>query len=237
MSGTPTVDGRRRWPLWLALALIAVGAALIVVAVSAQRSAPQPPRALGRLDTTTQHGGRRGSPPQVRPAPAGKQPLPASPPTRISIPAIGVDSQVIPLGLAPDGTLAVPQPGPHLNNAAWFKNSPAPGQPGPSIIEGHVDSQSGPSVFFQLGNIRPGDRIDVTRADGIRLEFTVNAVRDYLKTKFPTDVVYGADDLSHPQLRLITCSDFDPTIEHHIGNEVVFAHLTSTQHPHSKGTS
>lgn len=146
----------------------------------------------------------------------------------ISIPTIGVRSKISPIGLAPDGTLAVPQPGPDLNRAAWFERSPTPGQPGPAIIEGHVDSDQGPSVFFKLGSLRPGDKIEVLRRDGIEAVFTVNAVRDYPKSAFPTSVVYGAKDLSVPQLRLITCSDFDPSLRHHTGNEVVFAHLTDT---------
>jgi sortase (surface protein transpeptidase) len=228
MQAAPTTGGRRRWPLWLTLALIAVGVALVAVAVSAQKSAPRPPHAVGRVQTSSFPSTAASSARPPKSAPDAKPPLSASPPRRITIPAIGVDSEVIPLGLAPDGSLAVPQPGPNLNKVAWFANSPTPGQPGPSIVEGHVDSESGPSVFFRLGEVRPGYRIFVTRADGVRLTFTVNAVRDYLKTKFPTDVVYGADDLSHPQLRLITCSDFDPSIEHHVGNEVVFAHLTAT---------
>lgn len=144
----------------------------------------------------------------------------------ISIPAIGVKSEVFPIGLADDGTLAVPQPGPRLDKAAWFENSPTPGQPGPSIIEGHVDSPEGPSVFFKLGDVRPGDRILVTRADRSRLQFTVDAVRDFAKSEFPTELVYGAKDLSVPSLRLITCSDFDSGTRHHVGNEIVFAHLT-----------
>jgi sortase (surface protein transpeptidase) len=240
MSATPTSGGRRRWPLWLALALIGVGVALVIVAVSAQKSAPSPPRAVGHSDAPRSRSG--GASPSrlhggVAAAHTGKPPLAASPPRRITIPSIGVDSGVIRLGLAPDGTLAVPQPGPNLNKAAWFENSPTPGQVGPAIIEGHVDSESGPSVFFRLGSIRPGNHIVVTRADGVRLTFTVNAVRDYLKTKFPTDVVYGSDDLSRSQLRLITCSDFDPVIRHHVGNEVVFAHLTATHEPSPGGTS
>jgi sortase (surface protein transpeptidase) len=130
------------------------------------------------------------------------------------------------LGLAHDGTLEVPRPGPHLNEAAWFENSPTPGQPGPAIVEGPVDSTEGPSVFFRLGDIRPGDRVVVRRADGRVLTFRVDAVRDFLKARFPTRLVYGGRDLEQPTLRLITCSDYDAATHHHVGNEVVFAHLT-----------
>lgn len=210
----------------LAFALVAVVAAvaLVVVVVKAQESAPAPHDAgriaSGRTPSTepgTSSGGGRET----------ATPLPASRPVSIRIPAIGVRSVVNRIGLAGDGTLAVPQPGPHLDQAAWFENSPTPGQPGPSIIEGHVDSTEGPSIFFELGAVKTGDRIVVRRADARVLTFEVNAVRDYLKVKFPTTVVYGgsAHELSVPTLRLITCSDFDASIRHHVGNEVVFARL------------
>jgi sortase (surface protein transpeptidase) len=147
----------------------------------------------------------------------------------ITIPRIGVKSEVFPIGLTPDGALAVPQPGPNLDKAAWFENSPTPGQPGPSIVEGHVDTESGPSVFFRLGELRPGDTVQVRRQDGSRLTFTVHGVRNFKKTAFPTRLVYGGADLSTPQLRLITCSDFDRTTGRHLGNQIVFTHLTRVQ--------
>lgn len=225
--------------MWLALAVAAVGLVLLAVAVAAQVSAPEPPRAVGAIDppestnsaspSTAPSASPTGSPSESSSGPQD-QPLGASRPLTISIPAIGVTSPVLPIGLAPDGTLAVPQPGPNENKAAWFTKSPTPGQMGPSIIEGHVDTTSGPSVFFELGKLRPGNKIQVTRADGIVAVFTVDALRDYPKSAFPTDTVYGAKDLSRPLLRLITCSDFDPSIRHHTGNAVVFAHLTAT-HP------
>jgi LPXTG-site transpeptidase (sortase) family protein len=152
---------------------------------------------------------------------------------RIRIPSIGVSSVVDALGLSRDGSLAVPRPGPHLDQAAWFDASPTPGQPGPSVIEGHVDSELGPSVFFRLGAVRPGDHVLVTRRDRVVVVFEVDAVRDYPKSNFPTSVVYGGN-LDRPQLRLITCSDFDTTTHHHTGDEVVFSHLVAVRHPHPK---
>jgi LPXTG-site transpeptidase (sortase) family protein len=213
--------------LALALAAGVVGVVLVVIALRAQVSAPEP-RPAGRIEppgraaTTTPHSqGEAGS---------GPAPLGPSQPVTLSIPAIGVSTPVIPIGLAADGTLGVPQPGPHLDHAAWFRNSPTPGQPGPSVIEGHVDSVEGPSVFFRLGDVRPGDDVLVHRADGNMLTFRVDAVRDFLKTRFPTTLVYGGGRLSEPTLRLITCSDFDNSIRHHVGNEVVFAHLVHVSH-------
>jgi sortase (surface protein transpeptidase) len=234
MPNRLSTTGRRGVLTLLALTAVAAGLVLAVVAVLGQQTAPRPPRAVGRLETPSPPPSAvPSSSPSQAPSTAASDgptstPLGSSRPLRIRIPVIGVDSKVIRLGLADDGTLAVPQPGPDLNHAAWFENSPAPGQPGPSIIEGHVDSEQGSSVFFKLGDVRPGDRIVVTRKDGVTVIFTVDAVRDFKKASFPTSVVYGGD-LGTPQLRLITCSDFDRSIRHHVGNEVVFAHLTRTR--------
>jgi LPXTG-site transpeptidase (sortase) family protein len=229
----------RRGGFALAAAVVVAGLVLVVVVIRAQVSAPQP-HAAGRINpasppvSNNPKGNGRSSGTSTGSAPnAGPVPLSPSRPLSIQIPAIGVDTLVYPLGLAPDGTLAVPQPGPHLNNAAWFKNSPTPGQPGPAIIEGHVDSTEGPSVFFKLGAITPGDRVYIKRQDGRTLTFQVDAVRDYLKAKFPTSLVYGAQQPNTPTLRLITCSDFNASTHHHVGNEVVFTHLTHTTGPTS----
>jgi len=213
--------GRRGGLITAALAAVVTGIVLIAFAILHQESAPAP-QVAGRIDTgRTLDSGAAARAAKV---------IGAARPTRIRIPAAGVDTAVNAIGLNPDGSLAVPQPGPHLNEAAWFRNSPTPGQQGPAIIEGHVDSVEGESVFFRLGAVRPGNRIRVWRADGSILEFTVNAVRDYPKATFPTSVVYGGD-LSAPQLRLITCSDFNETTHHHEGNEVVFSHLTRVVRP------
>lgn len=220
-------------PTWLALVATAVGLVLLVVALRAQVGAPEPPRSIGRIDGRSTGPAVTPSPspslPSQTPSPSPTAPpLAASRPTSISIASVGIRSEIKPIGLADDGTLAVPKPGPDLDKAAWFEKSPTPGQPGPSIIEGHVDSESGPSVFFELGKVRPGDKVRVTRADGVVAVFTVSAVRDYAKKKFPTDTVYGAKDLSRPALRLITCSDFDSSLRTHVGNTVVFAELSRT---------
>jgi sortase (surface protein transpeptidase) len=229
--GTHGWSPGRRGALTLALAAVAAAVILVVIVVRSQVSAPEP-HSAGRIDPpasdTARHHHNAVTPAQD--AQDGPAPLGPSRPTTISIPAIGVSTPVNPIGLDTDGALGVPQPGPHLNQAAWFENSPTPGQPGPAIIEGHVDSVEGPSVFFKLGDVHPGDRIVVRRADGRVLTFTVDAVRDFLKARFPTTLVYGGKDLSRPTLRLITCSDFDASIRHHVGNEVVFAHLVHATH-------
>ena len=143
----------------------------------------------------------------------------------MSIPAIGVQSELITLGLNADGTLAVPEPGPDYDKAAWFDGSPRPGDVGPAVIEGHVDSAAkGPSVFYRLGELAVGDRIDVTRADATVVTFVVDEVRVVPKDDFPTLEVYG--NTGGPELRLITCGGpFDSAAGSYEDNVVVFASL------------
>jgi hypothetical protein len=158
--------------------------------------------------------------------------LERSVPVGIAIPSIHVQSKVFDVGLNPDGSIQVPplDGSPQTNEAAWYKYSPTPGQVGPSIIEGHIDSAAGgPSVFFELGALRPGDQVDVTRADGTVAVFTISGVRKYPKDHFPSATVYGNTDFA--ALRLITCGgSFDRATGHYLDNTVVFASLTSS-HP------
>jgi sortase (surface protein transpeptidase) len=154
--------------------------------------------------------------------------LPRSKPVSIDIPVIDVHSALQYLGLTKEGTLEVPAPGPNYNEAAWYKYSPTPGSLGPAIISGHVDSAAqGPSVFFNLGDLRPRDKILVTRADGVVAVFSVEGVRRFPKDHFPTLLVYGNTD--HAALRLITCGGpFDYATGHYVENIVVFASLVSS---------
>lgn len=149
---------------------------------------------------------------------------PASPPATLRIPAIGVDSPVNPVGLNPDGTLEVPAPGPLYDQAAWYRASPTPGASGPSVLLGHVDSAAdGPSVFYRLGELAPGDRVEVTLADRTSASFVVDTVSTFPKDAFPQRLVYGT--VPRAELRLITCGgSFDPSARSYRDNVVVFAH-------------
>jgi hypothetical protein len=217
---------RRTVALAAAVIFAAGGVSAVGWSLTHQQHAPQPDAAAA--------GSLSGSPASAQPAggsTAGPAKtgviLPRSIPVSLRIPAIGVTSRVNPLGLGADGTVEVPAPGPRYNQAAWFSGSPTPGQQGPAVVEGHVDSVSqGPSVFYRLGALRPGDRVLITRADHRIAVFTVNAVRRYPKDAFPTALVYG--NTSNAQLRLITCGgSFDSSTGHYRDNIVAFAHLTS----------
>jgi Sortase domain len=207
---------------WIAVLAALAGCLAILIAIRGQRSAPQPTTsAAGRIDpppSTQTPGPTVGAPHQ--------HPLSVSPPRRIEIAAIHVRSAVIAVGKNRNGTLEIPQPGPDLDKAAWYDRSSTPGRVGPTVIVGHVDTTAGPSIFFDLGNVRPGNRIRITRADQTTVTFVVNGVRRYSqKSNFPTALVYGGD-LSRPTLRIVTCTNFDHETRHYVGNLVVFAHMT-----------
>ncbi|WP_405585961.1 class F sortase [Streptomyces sp. NBC_01092] len=148
-----------------------------------------------------------------------------SAPVRLRIPAIGVDTPVIRLGLAQDGTVAVP-PVTADDRAGWYRHSPTPGQVGSSVILGHVTVGSyGDGVFRRLAELRRGDRIVARREDGTSAEFVVGAVRTVAKADFPAEEVYG--DVDRPELRLITCGGPREGAEYR-DNVIVFATLSST---------
>jgi sortase (surface protein transpeptidase) len=149
--------------------------------------------------------------------------LARSVPMSIRIPAIGVTAPVTAVGLNANGTVQVP-PLTNHDLAGWYKYGPTPGQLGASVILGHVDSVTGVSVFFYLKDLRKGDKIDVTLADGKTATFVVDGVQRASKTSFPTHAVYGK--ISYPGLRLITCGGtFDPSTGHYADNIIVYAQL------------
>lgn len=232
--------GPRRALFWAALVAALTGLGLLVIFYVGQEDAPQA-RSSG---TTTAASPSQEAPPEsaserstgTASAANGdtqgrkRRTLTASRPVSIAIDAIDVRSEVIKIGKNPDGTLAVPE-GDNINKAAWFVNSPTPGQLGPSVIEGHIDTDEGPSVFYRLADLESGDTVKVTRADGTVVTFTVTGTRDYpTKDTFPTELVYGGD-LTRPTLRLITCSNFDPSTGHYAGNTVVYSTRTNVRTP------
>lgn len=222
----------------VAALLLIAGVAAVVIATRAQRGAPQPPRSAA---SPVQVSPGQVSPVQVGPAsaagtttgsgrhtPAIRGPiLSRSRPTQLSVPAIGVSTQLRPIGLTDAGSIRTP-PLARDSHAYWLSVSPTPGQLGPATIIGHVDSAAyGPAVFFKLGALRQRDRIMVTRADRTVAVFEVERVVEYPKTRFPTQAVYGNTD--DAALRLITCGGlFDSATHNYESNIVVYAALVSS---------
>ena len=144
-------------------------------------------------------------------------------PVMLIIPSIGVQTRLTDLGVTASGALQVPS---STAVAGWYARGPRPGAIGSAVIAGHIDSGSGPGVFFSLSRLRPGDRIYVRRADGTLALFRVTAVRSYAKEHFPTLAVYGP--VPDAELRLITCGGvFDPVLRTYLSNIVVYAAATT----------
>jgi hypothetical protein len=193
--------------------LILGGAVAIGAAVAAQVHAPQP--SLTAAGATGPGAGKARW-------------LRHSIPVSIDIPAIGVHSKLLRLGVKADGSIQVPPLYKRPSEAAWYKYSVTPGQIGTSVIEGHVDNYAGPAVFFRLGALHPGERVDVTLADGITAVFRITGVRQYLKSRYPAKTIYRTT--RYAALRLITCGgEFDYTTRQYLSSTVVFAGLISSR--------
>jgi hypothetical protein len=199
------------------------------VGIRGQHHAPQPSPAAASTEAPTTAAVSKataGTPTPSSAAPRGPV-LPRSTPTNVTIRAIGVSSALLELGLNKDQTVQVP-PLSKDSRAGWFTGSPTPGELGPSLLLGHVDSaEYGPGVFFKLGALHKGDTVDVTRADSTVAVFRVDRVAAFPKDHFPTLEVYG--DTANAQLRLITCGGkFDFSARSYESNIVVFASLVSS---------
>ena len=140
-------------------------------------------------------------------------------PVRLRIPAAGVDTPLQRLGRSPDRTIQVPD---GFGTAGWFAEGPRPGQAGPAVILGHVDSATGPAVFSRLSALVPGSEVLVDRADGSTVMFRVTALQRVPKAGFPTELVYGPSLV--PSLRLVTCGgSFDHATRSYRDNVIAYA--------------
>src|SRR5450631_3220545 len=226
MSQGPRLDRPRTMVIGAALAVAitigvtacsrSTGAAVAVsgsaTATNVHPSSPPVPRAASRPE------GSATSRPVVEAVPLAR-----STPVHLRIAAIGVDSGLMYLGLRADGSLEVPPAG---FPAGWYTGGPTPGELGPAIIAGHIDWK-GPGVFYHLHNLKPGDQVTVTRADGSQPAFRVTRVAQFPKDQFPTKLVYG--NIDHAGLRLVTCGgSFNSQTGHYEDNIVVFADLIAT---------
>ena len=153
--------------------------------------------------------------------------LPASEPVSVSAPEIGLDSELLHLGLRDDGALEVPSGDPGTP-AAWYIHSPTPGERGPAVMLGHVSAYgNNDGVFRRLSELEPGGVVSVEREDGTTAVFEVDRVEEYGKDDFPTDEVYG--NTERPELRMITCDGYNPWTRTFEDNRVVYAHLVEAR--------
>ncbi|GAA0623586.1 class F sortase [Streptomyces crystallinus] len=220
----------RRRNGWLVCVAVCVGVWLLRQGMETS-APPQPSRAESFTSAAPVPAGGAASPharvgeARTGGALAGAA-LAPSEPVRIRIPAIRVDAPVLRLGLAPDGSLQVPPPG-RSGSAGWFKDGAPPGAAGTAVMAGHVDDAHGPAVFYALGALKKGSRIEVARADRRTAVFSVDAVEVYPNDAFPDRRVYGP--AGRPELRVITCGGGFTEKSGYRGNVVVFAHLTGAE--------
>lgn len=214
-----------RWPA----AALALAAGLVVIAggttglLLTRHSTPgMRPAAAGVATVPAPTGSLAGLPAPTGPivaVPQSPAPKPVAAPVSLTIPLIGVQTQLITLGLASNGQMQVPST---VSVAGWYTGSPRPGGIGSAIIVGHIDGYHISGVFFRLRELTAGDKVYVKRADGTLVEFRVTSVQQYLKDQFPTEDVYGP--VPDPELRLITCGGaFDYATGHYLSNIVVYA--------------
>jgi hypothetical protein len=194
----------------------AAGAALLMGCAGGRTGdAPGPSTGPGTAPAT--------SPPSPRGSGGSGRAVAGSVPVGLRIPALGVDTPVIRLGLAPDGSVQVPPVTAH-DRAGWYEHSPTPGRTGPSVILGHVTvGEYGDGVFRHLARLGRGERIEARLENGTTAVFTVDTVRTVAKAEFPTDAVYG--NVDRPELRLITCGG-PRTGDDYRDNVIVFASLS-----------
>lgn len=216
----PAVDQRRP----LACGAAALGALTVLAACSpggGTTTATAEPVHPSSTESTQSTALPTGEADAAAPAPAATSSTSA--PVAITIPSIGVHSVLQALGLNKDGSLESPS---KWQVAGWYADGIRPGDPGPAVIAGHVDSVNGPAVFYQLKDLKPSQTATVTQRNGHRLTFVVDTVSEYPKNRFPTAAVYGPASL--PVLRLITCTgDFNRAARSYVDNLVVTAHLKS----------
>lgn len=225
----------------VAVALLMVGVLALVLGFRGSDGPPQPvavaaasgSTSAGEAEASTSASPRQttDAPPRpaVKPPAAKKQSgtrigrfLPASAPVALEIPSINVESaNFVDLEVAKDGTIDVPG---SADEVGFYTGGPTPGQMGPAVLGAHVDSRKGPGVFYNLGAVKPGAKINITRQDKSRTTFVVDRVAVYPKDDFPTEEVYRGD-FQRSEIRLVTCGGTFDRVKHYLDNVVVFGHL------------
>ncbi len=147
----------------------------------------------------------------------------AAPPVALIVPILGIDTRLAGLHVGKDGLQVDEDP----QTAGWYVDGPAPGDLGPAVLAGHLNSRAGPGIFAGLDRVRPGERIDIRRDDGTTAQFAVTEVQTYAKREFPTARVYRGDGTA--SLRIITCGgEFDARSGRYRSNTIVYADLVGS---------
>jgi len=218
--------------LMAASALVSGGTVAVLRPGVSTASSDRPASASASAHQGAQHGAARtsrtsGDRPVVRHVTTSPVIKTTAPPVRITIPVMGIDQSLVGLRVE-HGQLQVPQ---DYRDVGWWSDGPAPGEPGAAVIVGHVDSRTGPAVFYGLSGIRPGAQVLIHRADGSTATFEVRRTDVYARANFPSQQVYS--QTGKPQLHLLTCGgSYNRAVGHYDSNVVVSAGLVSVHRPH-----
>ncbi|WP_431782032.1 class F sortase [Streptomyces chumphonensis] len=212
--------GRRLETVAAAVTVLVAGA--LCAAVPAERGAERDDRGAGL--TMVAEGVSRPDAVDTEPPEAEPFVMPRSAPTRLSLPQLDADIEVFGADAEPDGTPPVPEKD-DADRAAWWRGGPSPGQQGPALLVGHLDSVKGPAAFARIGSLKPGAEVVVEREDGSTVTFAVDSVEQYAKDDFPNARVYGPTKTA--QLRLITCGGTWTKKDGYDANIVAFATIKS----------
>ncbi|WP_328584645.1 class F sortase [Streptomyces sp. NBC_00370] len=215
MTNPSPAWGGPRWPGAVLAAVVMLAGVRMITGDDGRTDGPPRPAAAD----TAALGAAATPKPAVRS-------LPPSPPTRIEIPEISVDAPLTGLGRESDDSLQTP-PAEEANLAGWDQAGVTPGSTGTAVVAGHVDTRTGPAVFYGLGALHKNAKVSVTRDDGRIADFTVDAVEEYEKDEFPSEQVYR--QATRAELRLITCGGAYSKKNGYSGNTVVYAHLTKVR--------
>lgn len=127
---------------------------------------------------------------------------PVDEPVSLSMPELGVDLRVVPVGVRDDGQMDVPL---LVSEAGWYRFGPEPGaDSGSAVIAAHVASDRGAAPLAVLLDAAPGFTIEVTTRSGEVLTYRVDTVEQLGKERLPVDELFARD--GQHRLRLITCA-------------------------------
>lgn len=220
---------RSDWLTWMLRAWAGLVLLIGVAAVVDHESADPPVAAISSIAPVADPSPNAAPPDLTTPVPdepdaaPGAVPRPAAMPVAIEAPAVGIAADLVAVGKTSDGALAVPD----FGMAGWYEHSVRPGETGAAVLAGHVDSTTGPDVFFTLRELGPGDEVVVRGADGVATTFVVDHVETTDKDQLPVDRIFGHTDRS--ELRLITCGGaFDRSVRSYESNVIVYATAVSS---------
>lgn len=127
-------------------------------------------------------------------------------PKFISIPAINItQARIIQLGLMSNNQIAVPD---NIYDTGWYNASAKPGasEPGAMFIYGHVSSWTADGVFYNLKNLQPGDKVNITRGDNKRFVYQVVSTKVYNYKHVDMHAALSPIVPGTPGLNLMTCT-------------------------------